>query len=68
MRGHNLASVVLMCYNQKEYIPQAITCILEQKCDFEFEIADKLRYNREFRNTGLLFSVTVGFGIPRRVE
>ena len=38
MNGKPLASVVLMCYNQKEYIPQAITCILNQQCDFEFEI------------------------------
>jgi len=38
MSDNCLASVVLMCYNQKEYIPQAITCILEQACDFEFEI------------------------------
>jgi glycosyltransferase involved in cell wall biosynthesis len=33
-----LVSVVLMCYNQKEYIPQALGCILEQKCDYPMEI------------------------------
>lgn len=38
MPDNLLASVVLMCYNQREYIPQAITCILDQECDFPFEI------------------------------
>ncbi len=38
MQDKCLVSVVLMCYNQKEYIPQAITCIMEQQCDYPFEI------------------------------
>lgn len=38
MQDNCLASVVLMCYNQREYIPQAISCILAQECDFPFEI------------------------------
>jgi len=33
-----LVSVVLMCYNQKQYIPQALECILQQQCSYPFEI------------------------------
>jgi glycosyltransferase involved in cell wall biosynthesis len=33
-----LVSVVLMCYNQKQYIPQALQCILQQQCSYPFEI------------------------------
>lgn len=33
-----LASVLLITYNQEEYITQAIESVLSQKCDFEYEL------------------------------
>ncbi len=33
-----MLSVLLICYNQEDFIAQAIDSILEQKIDFEFEI------------------------------
>lgn len=33
-----LVSVIMCCYNQQEYVSQAIMSVLQQQCDFDFEL------------------------------
>lgn len=36
--GKPLVSVILLCYNQEDFVAQAIESVLAQECDFDYEI------------------------------